>query len=177
MSPSDVCGANFCGHRRDHHPYVLGEHLHQFAEPEDQCEARFALWHGARCDLLDGHEGKHSVDGNVWDEISPAAALGRLRLAAEHADVEPHLRTKAERAELLPLLEALADRLCQTVPFIIGSLTDVGLTVVPLDPSAREVSPTASKLGRLRMAKLTPKEKSALGKLGAAKRWAKNNQK
>jgi hypothetical protein len=31
--------------------------------------------------------------------------------------------------------------------------------------------PTAQQMGRLRMAKLTPKERTALGKLGAAKRW------
>lgn len=57
------------------------------------------------------------------------------------AEVEPHLRTKEETEELFPLLEVLASGLCQTQSFILNELARAGLTVVLLDPHAREVAP------------------------------------
>lgn len=64
-----------------------------------------------------------------------------LKASMARGDVEPHLRTVIERDVLRPRLEKLAERLCQTMPFVIGALRDAGLTVVFLDPAAREVSP------------------------------------
>ncbi len=60
---------------------------------------------------------------------------------AEHTDVEPHMRTSAEREELFPLLDSLANKMCMSMPFIIGALRDAGLTVVPLNHHAREIAP------------------------------------
>lgn len=63
------------------------------------------------------------------------------KVVAQRTDVEPHLRTHEEREELFPRLEALSQRLYQTQTFVLAALLDSGLTIVPLDPSARETVP------------------------------------
>lgn len=68
------------------------------------------------------------------------------KFCAEHTDIEPHLRTEAERQELLPLLDQLAYRMCMTQAFIIGCVRDAGLTLVPLNHHAREISPARASV-------------------------------
>jgi hypothetical protein len=65
---------------------------------------------------------------------------------AQRTDVEPHLRTDDEKRELFPRLELLADYLYQTQTYILVALKKAGLTVVPLDPSARETAPDPGRL-------------------------------
>ena len=62
-------------------------------------------------------------------------------LVAQRTDVEPHLRTDDEKRELFPLLELLSDYLYQTQTYVLAALNKAGLTVVPLDSSARETAP------------------------------------
>lgn len=88
-----------------------------------------------QCSGPEGHNGLHR---RHW-----AATPGT---PTEHTDVEPHLRTEAERKELFPLLDQLAYKMCMTQAFIIGTVRDAGLTLVPLNPHAREIFPVAAPI-------------------------------
>lgn len=82
--------------------------------------------------------------------MTPTKPEGRKRQArpiAEHADIEPHLRTETEKRELHPRLARLGDELVMTQGLILKLLKEVGLTVVPLDPRARDVAPARKARG------------------------------
>jgi hypothetical protein len=44
----------------------------------------------------------------------------------------PEYRSEAEKDVLRPRLETLSNKLCQTMPYVLGALENAGLTVVLL---------------------------------------------
>lgn len=88
-------------------------------------------------------EGNGGADPTAQDFVDLIVARdAEWAAAAQREAGKLEFRSEAEKVILRPRLDALADELCQTQPYIIGALYRAGLTVVPL-ALPRETAPGA----------------------------------
>lgn len=110
----------------------------QPATPEPSADQIFRINHAAIREGIEAEQRAESAEAQLaaaqqeWTVQWAEAERWRDQLAAVH--LPPREQSPEVRAQLLPCLETLSGKLCQTQAFILWALEQSGLTVALLTP-------------------------------------------